>query len=107
VQASNPNSLGASAAEAVDEKRGSAAGRLDAGASVLRDKAENLSGGERVADAARTATNAAGSAADYVRENDLKGMMDDARRLVKNNPGAALLTATALGFLIARVLSRK
>jgi ElaB/YqjD/DUF883 family membrane-anchored ribosome-binding protein len=106
MQTPNPNSLGASAAEAVDEKRGATASRLDAAASVLREKADNFPGGERVAQAADSAASAVGSAADYVRENDLKSMMTDAQRLVKNNPGAALLTAAALGFLIARLFSR-
>jgi hypothetical protein len=33
-------------------------------------------------------------------------MMADVQRVVKNNPGIALLTAAALGFLIARTFSR-
>jgi ElaB/YqjD/DUF883 family membrane-anchored ribosome-binding protein len=106
LQTPNENSLGDSAAAAVDEKRGAAAAGLDSAASALHDKAASLPGGERVARAARTAADAAGSAADYVRQNDLKGMMADAQRLVKKNPGVALLTAAALGFLLARLFSR-
>jgi ElaB/YqjD/DUF883 family membrane-anchored ribosome-binding protein len=72
---------------------------MESAASVLRDKADTLPGGEKVA-------NAVGVAADYVRQNDLKAMMADVQQLVKNNPGPALLTAAALGFLIARTFSR-
>ena len=45
------------------------------------------------------------SAADYVRENDVSSMMTDLARLVKNNPGPAMLCAAALGFLVARSFS--
>lgn len=44
--------------------------------------------------------------ADYVRKTDLKSMMAEAQRIVKNNPGPALLTAAVLGFLVARTFSR-
>jgi len=36
----------------------------------------------------------------------VKAMMADVLKLVKNNPGAALLTAAAVGFLMGRTLSR-
>jgi hypothetical protein len=85
---------------------GAAASGLESAASALHERADSLPGGERVASAAHTAASALGSTADYVRENDLKSMMADMQRLVKNNPGPALLTAAALGFLIARTLSR-
>jgi hypothetical protein len=46
------------------------------------------------------------STADYIRDNDLKSMMTDVQTLVKKNPGPALLTAAALGFMMARTFSR-
>jgi hypothetical protein len=46
------------------------------------------------------------STADYVRENDFKGMLADVQRIVKNNPGPALVVAAVLGFLVARTFSR-
>ena len=73
---------------------------------ALRERADTLPGGERVVNAAHATANAVGVAADYVRETDVKAMMTDVQRLVKNNPGVALLTAAALGFLIARTFSR-
>jgi ElaB/YqjD/DUF883 family membrane-anchored ribosome-binding protein len=98
--------LGQAAADKLNENRGAAAGGLDSAASALHGKADSLPGGETVANAAHTAANALGSTADYIRENDLKAMMEDVQKLVKNNPGPALLTAAVLGFLIARTFSR-
>jgi hypothetical protein len=98
--------LGQAAADKINERRGPAAGGLDTAASALHEKADSLPGGEKVANAAHTAADALGSTADYLRENDLKGMLQDVQKLVKNNPGPALLTAAALGFLLARTFSR-
>ena len=98
--------IGQQVADKIDENRGAAASGLDSAASALRDRADRLPGGEKVANAAHATANAVGAAADYVRENDLKSMMVDVQTLVKNNPGPALLTAAALGFLIARSFSR-
>jgi hypothetical protein len=99
--------LGQAAADKINENRGAAAGGLDSAASAIHEKADSLPGGERVANAAHTAADALGSTADYLRENDLKGMVADVQRLVKNNPGPALLTAAVLGFLVARTFSRE
>jgi ElaB/YqjD/DUF883 family membrane-anchored ribosome-binding protein len=98
--------MGQKVADTIDENRGAAASRLESAASALREKADTLPGGEKVANAAHATANAVGVAADYVRQNDLKAMMADVQQLVKNNPGPALLTAAALGFLIARTFSR-
>ena len=98
--------VGQMAADKIDERRGAAAGGLDSAANTLHDKADKLPGGEQVASAAHTAADALASTAEYVREHDLKSMVADMQSLVKNNPGPALLTAAALGFLIARTFSR-
>ena len=50
--------------------------------------------------------NAANSTADYIRHTDVKHMIKDVQKLVKNNPGPALLVSAALGFLVARYFSR-
>jgi ElaB/YqjD/DUF883 family membrane-anchored ribosome-binding protein len=98
--------MGQKVADKIDENRWAAASGLESAASALREKADTLPGGEKVANAAHSTADAVGVAADYVRENDLKAMMADVQKLVKNNPGVALLTAAALGFLIARTFSR-
>ena len=98
--------MGQKVADKIDENRGAAASGLESAAGALREKADTLPGGERVANAAHATANAVGVAADYVRDNDVKAMVADVQKLVKNNPGVALLTAAALGFLIARTFSR-
>lgn len=98
--------MGQKAAERIDEKRDAAAGGLDSAAAALHEKADRLPGGEKVASAAHSAADAVGTAANYVRENDVASMLADVRQLVKNNPGPALPGAAALGFLIARTFSR-
>ena len=98
--------IGQRVADTIDENRGAAAGGLESAAGALREKAETLPGGEKVVTAAHATADAVGVAADYVRDNDVKAMMADVLQLVKKNPGAALLTAAALGFLMGRTLSR-
>ncbi len=98
--------MGQAAAEKIDANRSTAAGGLDSAASALHQKADSLPGGESVRGAAHTAADALSSTADYVRENDVKSMLADVQKLVKNNPGPALLTAAVLGFLVARTFSR-
>jgi ElaB/YqjD/DUF883 family membrane-anchored ribosome-binding protein len=102
----NAAEIGQRVADKIDENRGAAASGLESAAGALREKADTLPGGERVANAAHATANAVGVAADYVRDKDVKAMLTDVQQLVKNNPGVALLTAAALGFLIARTFSR-
>lgn len=64
---------------------------------------DSASGGN----AAHPAADASSSTAEYFREHDVRSMLADVRKLVKNNPGPALLTAAVLGFLVARTFSRE
>ena len=98
--------MGQKVADKIDENRGAAASGLESAAGALREKADTLPGGEKVVTAAHATADAVGIAADYVRDTDVKAMMADVLKLVKNNPGAALLTAAAVGFLMGRTLSR-
>jgi ElaB/YqjD/DUF883 family membrane-anchored ribosome-binding protein len=98
--------MGQKVADKFDENRGAAASGLESAASALREKADTLPGGDKISNAAHATADAVGVAADYVRENDLRTMMADVQNLVRNNPGPALLTAAALGFLLARTFSR-
>jgi hypothetical protein len=95
------------AVDMIDENRAGAAGGIESAASTLHQRADNLPGGESVKGAAHTAADALSSTADYVRENDVKSMLADVQKIVKNNPGPALLTAAVLGFLVARTFSRE
>ena len=88
----------------IDSKKETVAHTMESAASALRAKAESLPGGERISRAAESTADAVETAADYVREQDLSAMLSDVREAVKRHPGAALLAATALGFVIARSL---
>ena len=94
------------AEEKIDERRGAAAEGLDSAADRLHQKADRLPGGDKVSSAAHTTADALASTADYIRDRDLRGMVADVQSLVRRNPGPALLTAVALGFLVARTFSR-
>jgi hypothetical protein len=98
--------VGQAAADKIDAGRSTAAGGIDSAASALHSKADSLPGGESVKSAAHTTADALSSTADYIRENDVKSMLTDVQKIVKNNPGPALLTAAVLGFLVARTFSR-
>lgn len=99
-------SVGRRAAERADDARRAAAGSMDSMANTLHQKADSLPGGERVAGAAHSAADALASGAEYVRDHDVQDMMQDLLEVVRNNPGAALLGAVALGFLVGRAVSR-
>jgi hypothetical protein len=75
-------------------------------ASTLHEKADQLPGGEKVARAAHSTADAMEWAADYMQGRDLREMADDLWQVAKRHPGATLLTAVALGFVLARSLSR-
>jgi hypothetical protein len=99
--------LGRRAADSVDDKRGAVASGLESAASTLREKTESMPGTGKVARAARGTAGAMETAADYVREQDVRGMLSDVGQGVRRHPGATLLTAAAVGFLLIRALSRR
>ena len=99
--------LGRTAVGKIDDNREAAAGGLAAAASSLHENADALPGGEKVANIAHAAAEKLGRTADYVREHDVKGMMEDVERLVKANPGPSLVAAAVLGFLVARAFSSR
>ncbi|HET9864137.1 MAG TPA: hypothetical protein VFP37_11880 [Steroidobacteraceae bacterium] len=99
--------FGQRAADAIDAKRDAVARGLDAAASTLQSRAGRLPGGEKVARAALTTADAMERAADYVREQDVRAMLSDLRAATNRHPGAVLLAAAALGFMLARALSRR
>jgi hypothetical protein len=103
---SRATEIGRRAAAALDEKRDTVASGLEAAAASLAAQVDSLPGGERVARAAQTTADALEEAADYVRDQDVEAMLSDVGQIVKRHPGAAMLTALALGFVLARSFSR-
>jgi ElaB/YqjD/DUF883 family membrane-anchored ribosome-binding protein len=54
----------------------------------------------------RRAAKTVGDAAHYVHDHSAKDMAEEIERLVRRNPGAALLIAATVGFLCGRFLIR-
>ena len=95
------------AVETIDESRSTTAHGLDAAASALHDRADNLPGGEQVNAFAHGAADRLTTTADYVRKHDVNQMVADVESLVKNNPGPSLAVAAVFGFLVGRAVSRR
>ncbi len=77
-------------------------GNGDAVSSATENADTRLRGDRKIPRAAHVAANTLKHTADYIREHDISSIMADAKRLVKDNPGLALLGAAILGFAIAR-----
>jgi ElaB/YqjD/DUF883 family membrane-anchored ribosome-binding protein len=95
------------AARKVDESRTVVADRLDDAASTIEERVEDLPGGRKVKEFARSAADRLSSTADYVRSHDATSMMSDVETVVRNNPGPALIVAAALGFILGRAIVRR
>jgi hypothetical protein len=95
------------AATAIEDKRDALASGLDSAAAGIQAIADDLPGGAKVVEAADAAAAGMERAAEYVRETDLRGLYSDVREIVKRHPGATLFTVAALGFVLARGLSRR
>jgi hydroxypyruvate isomerase len=98
--------IGRAAAGKLDEKRAATAEALESTAAALQGQANALPGGESVQKAAHAAAGSMRSAANRVRQNDVRSMLEGVQGIVRNYPGASLLTAAALGFVLTRMLSR-
>lgn len=77
----------------------------EAGA-TLRDKAREYIGEGRVHDLADAAAERVSATTDYFRNTDPRRMRSDVEKLVRSNPGPAMLIAVTVGFLIGRALNR-
>jgi ElaB/YqjD/DUF883 family membrane-anchored ribosome-binding protein len=73
----------------------------DAAAETLDEATEKASG------FAQAASEKLGDALGFVRKVDAKALLGDAAALIRNNPVPALIGAVAIGFLLAKTLSRK
>ena len=92
--------FGRSAAETIEDTRTATASGLASTASALHQ------GGEKVTSLAHSTADKLSGTAEYLRNHDVKSMMADVEHLVKKNPGASLLVAGVIGFLLARTLRR-
>ena len=99
--------LGQTVVDSIDKNRRGAASSLKSAADAIHDHADDLPGGERVADFAHGAANKLNSTAKYIRKNDVATMYGSVKQLVKNNPVPVMIGAAALGFLVARAFSSR
>ena len=88
----------------IDNVRRPVADTLHEAADSVRQQAERLPGGERVAKAAHGAAGKLDSSAHYLESRDSRQMLQDLWGFIKRHPAQTLLLAGAAGFLIARSL---
>jgi len=84
----------------LDDSRETAAGALDATASTLHTRGDQISG------AAHPAANKIHATANYSSSDHVKGMVDDFEDILKRYPAQTLAAAAFLGFLIGRAFRR-
>lgn len=91
-----------SVAEKWGHQRESAAEGLGKAASAIREKADSLPGGPRVAGVTQSIADGIDSTASYLRDHDVNQMGKDVMNLCRRYPTQSLVAAIAVGFLIGR-----
>jgi ElaB/YqjD/DUF883 family membrane-anchored ribosome-binding protein len=94
---------GRSAATSVDRNIKSAAGALENTAHALRDRAPATG---KVNEIATATADKIENTARYLRDHDTRDMVAGVESMVRRNPGAALASALAVGFLIGTAMRR-
>ena len=92
--------FGRKAVDKLDDSRETAAGALDATASTLHTRGDQISG------AAHSTADKIHATANYVRQTNVKGMVDDIEDILKRHPAQTLAAAAFLGFLVGRAFRR-
>lgn len=93
--------FGRKAVDTIDAQRTPAANTLDKTAEALHQT------GDKVGSAAHATGDKLKAGADYLRQTDVQGMMNDVGDLVKRYPGQSLAAAAVAGFLLARVMRNR
>lgn len=93
------------AVDAIDARRGAAAGGLQSAAAGLHTNAGRLPA--KLSQFAHDAADKMSVTADYVRGHTMQDALADLNRYVTAHPAQALLGAAVVGFFAGRVLSRK
>jgi ElaB/YqjD/DUF883 family membrane-anchored ribosome-binding protein len=98
------NEFGRKSADTIDRNLDAAAGRLSSTAESLRARAGT--GEDRVSHLASTAADKLDATARYFREHHTRDMVTGVESLVRQNPGASICAALAIGFLIGTAMKR-
>lgn len=93
-----------SATDTVDAQRDSVAGGLDKVATTLRDRADQIPGGDKTTQMAQTAAERLQTASSYIKQNEVSDMMTDVESFVRTHPTESLVVALAAGFLLGRTI---
>lgn len=93
---------GRRASEKIDEQRFRAAETMEDTASALHERTDRYA--QQASSAVHRTADKIQSAADYLRENDARAMLDDAAEWVRRYPGQTLAAAAVLGFLAGRAM---
>lgn len=102
--ADQARSAGRAAVDSIDDKREAAARTLSSTASKIHAKASQSEG--RLSDAAHKTADGIQATADFMRDHPIARVKDDLESFAKRNPGAALLIAAGVGFIVGRSLTR-
>jgi ElaB/YqjD/DUF883 family membrane-anchored ribosome-binding protein len=94
--------LGRKAGEKIDQGRVRAADTVDSTAATLRDRADQFA--STTSHAVHNVTDKLQSAADYIRDNDARAIMEDVADLMRRYPAQSLAAAAVVGFLAGRAL---
>ena len=94
--------MGRRAGEKIDEQRNRAADTMEDTASVLHERTDRYA--ERATGAAHATADRLQSAAEYLRENDARAMMEDIGDWVRRYPAQTLAAAAVLGFFAGRAM---
>ncbi len=101
--------MGRDLVAAVDGKRESAANAMTNAAGQLHQGGDRIAnaahgGAEKVESLAHGAADSLRSGADFVRDHDLKAMLESVENYVRKNPGTAMIVAGLVGFMAAHVI---
>jgi ElaB/YqjD/DUF883 family membrane-anchored ribosome-binding protein len=94
--------LGRKAGDKIDQGRMRAADTVDNTAATLRDRGDQFA--STTSNAVHNVTDKLQSAADYLRDNDARAMMEDVADFMRRYPAQSLAAAAVVGFLAGRAI---
>ena len=92
------------AQQQADVQREKTADRLGDVADTVREKKEQLPGGETTQRVAATAADRMDQASVYLRQHDMGDIANDLQQFARAHPTESLVAAAALGFMVGRML---
>ena len=96
--------FGRKSADVIDRNLDAAAGKLSSTAEAIRTKA--TTGEDRVGQLANTAADKLDATARYFRDHHTRDMVSGVESLVRQNPGASICAALAIGFFLGAAMKR-